>query len=95
MLKIHLLLMRIRIWILGPHCLKMEEIFIVSFFESSDLGFFLQFLVDIVPLEVGSGFRKPKSCGFNGSGSLEVQDTLIQITLHWKLLKFFICILGF
>ena len=45
----------------------------LSFFKNLDLGFrckkvfFLQFLVDILPL--GSGSRKPKSCRSNGSRS--------------------------
>ena len=57
-----------------------QEIFIISFFNSSDFGFeskffLLQFLVDILPLGsgcayfCGSGSRKRKSCGSNGSGS--------------------------
>ena len=49
----------------------MSKFYNLSFFKSSDLCFWskkvflLQFLVDILPL--GSGSRKPKSCGSNGA----------------------------
>ena len=121
-LRIHLIFMRIRIWILDLQRKKMDpdpgyfhkiyrnfckkaefskfvlfflficllkldkpfrnqEIFIISLFNRSDLGleskhFFLQFLVDILPSWIqirgssffcGSGSRKPKSSGSNGS----------------------------
>ena len=48
--------------------LRNEEIFIISLFSKVQIWglgekrFFLQFLVDILPL-CGSGSRKPKSCG--------------------------------
>jgi len=112
LLRIHLILMRIRIRILDPHWKKWIRIQVISlrfteffkqkiifkffvlffspifilklelfknenfynlFFQKfrfefrSKKSFFLQILVDILPL--GSGSRKPESYGSNGSGS--------------------------
>ena len=119
-LRIHLILMRIRI--LDPHWKKMdpdpgsffkiyliflrklifkfvvlfffacsypktykpfrnEEIFIISLFSKVQNCFFLQFLVHILPL--GSGSRKPKSCGSNGSGFLSTAFPIMYNAMIW------------